>query len=77
MPERDVPGTSASACAQPMTSVSRSVTSAMFLSRRPSRVSSIVVPDIPRDVDPEAIRRNSTYLDTVEEIWRGLKQYLD
>jgi NitT/TauT family transport system ATP-binding protein len=49
----------------------------ILLSRRPSRVSSIVEPDIPRDGDPEQIRRNSTYLDTVESIWQGLKQYVD
>jgi NitT/TauT family transport system ATP-binding protein len=49
----------------------------VLLSRRPSRVSSIVEPDIPRDAAPEAIRRHSAYLDTVEAIWRGLKQYLD
>jgi NitT/TauT family transport system ATP-binding protein len=40
-------------------------------------VSSIVEPDIPRDIGPEAIRRNTTYIDTVETIWQGLKQYLD
>ena len=49
----------------------------VLLSRRPSRVSSVVEPDIPRNIDPDEIRRNATYLDTVEEIWRGLKQYLD
>jgi len=49
----------------------------VLLSRRPSRVSSIVEPDIPRDIGPEAIRRNTTYIDTVETIWQGLKQYLD
>lgn len=49
----------------------------ILLSRRPSRVSSIVEPDIPRDGDPEQIRRNSVYLDTVESIWQGLKQYVD
>jgi NitT/TauT family transport system ATP-binding protein len=49
----------------------------VLLSRRPSRVSAIVEPDIPRDRDPELIRRDSAYVDTVETIWRGLKQYLD
>ncbi|MGQ0677811.1 MAG: ABC transporter ATP-binding protein [Rhodospirillales bacterium] len=49
----------------------------VLLSRRPSRVSSIVEPDIRRDVAPDAIRRHPAYLDTVEAIWRGLKQYLD
>jgi NitT/TauT family transport system ATP-binding protein len=49
----------------------------VLLSRRPGRVSSIVEPDLPRDGDPEMIRRHSTYLDTVETIWRRLKHYLD
>ena len=48
-----------------------------LLSRRPSRVSQIIEPDIPRGGDPEAIRRHSAYLDTVEEIWKGLKHYVD
>jgi NitT/TauT family transport system ATP-binding protein len=49
----------------------------VLLSRRPSRVAGVVEPAIPRDVSPEAIRRHPAYLDTVEEIWRGLKRYLD
>jgi NitT/TauT family transport system ATP-binding protein len=49
----------------------------VLLSRRPSRVSEIVEPDIPRDGDPEQIRRHPAYLDTVERIWQGLKQYLE
>jgi NitT/TauT family transport system ATP-binding protein len=49
----------------------------VLLSRRPSRVSSIVEPDISRAMDPDAIRRNSTYIDTVEAIWQELKHYLD
>ncbi|MGH7313713.1 MAG: ABC transporter ATP-binding protein [Candidatus Rokuibacteriota bacterium] len=49
----------------------------VLLSPRPGRVSQIIEPDIPRDVSPEHIRRHSTYLDTVETIWQGLKQYLD
>ncbi len=49
----------------------------VLLSRRPSRVSAIVEPAIPRDLDPDAIRRHPAYLDTVEEIWRSLKQYVD
>jgi NitT/TauT family transport system ATP-binding protein len=48
-----------------------------LLSRRPSRVSQIIDVDVPRGSDPDAIRRHPTYLDTVEHIWRGLKQYLD
>src|SRR3546814_9373184 len=39
----------------------------VLLSRRPSRVSQIVEPNIPRDGDPEDIRRNPVYLDTVED----------
>jgi NitT/TauT family transport system ATP-binding protein len=49
----------------------------VLLSRRPSRVSAIIEPDIPRQGDPEKIRRNATYLDTVEDIWQGLKQYVE
>jgi len=49
----------------------------ILLSRRPSRVMRIIEPDIPRDVSPDQIRRNTAYLDTVESIWQGLKQYLD
>ena len=49
----------------------------VLLSRRPSRVSQIVEPEIPRDGDPEDIRRDPIYIDTVEEIWQGLKKYLD
>jgi len=49
----------------------------VLLSRRPSRVSAIIEPDIPRGGDPEDIRRNSTYLDTVENIWQGLKRYVE
>ena len=48
-----------------------------ILSRRPSRVSEIVEPEIQRSDDPEAIRRHPAYLDTVERIWQGLKRYLD
>jgi NitT/TauT family transport system ATP-binding protein len=49
----------------------------VLLSKRPSRVSEIVEPDIPRAGSPEAIRRDPAYLDTVETIWQGLKQYLE
>lgn len=49
----------------------------VLLSPRPGRVSQIIEPDIPRNVSPEQIRRHSTYLDTVETIWQGLKQYLE
>ena len=49
----------------------------VLLSRRPSRVSQIIEPDIPRGGDPERIRRHPAYLDTVETIWNGLKQYVE
>jgi NitT/TauT family transport system ATP-binding protein len=49
----------------------------VLLSKRPSRVSDIVEPEIPRGGSPEAIRRDPAYLDTVETIWQGLKQYLE
>ena len=49
----------------------------VLLSRRPSRVSEIIEPDIQRGDDPDAIRRHPAYLDTVETIWQGLKRYLD
>jgi NitT/TauT family transport system ATP-binding protein len=48
-----------------------------LLSRRPSRVSQIIDVDVPRSGGPDAIRRHPAYLDTVESIWAGLKQYLD
>jgi len=48
-----------------------------MLSKRPSRVADIVVPDLDRTADPEKIRREPAYLDTVEAIWQGLKQYLE
>ena len=37
----------------------------------------VIDPDIPREGDPDAIRRHPVYLDTVDAIWRGLKQYID
>ena len=48
-----------------------------LLSRRPSRVSQIIDIDIPRESGPDGIRRHPAYLDTVESIWSGLKQYLE
>jgi NitT/TauT family transport system ATP-binding protein len=48
-----------------------------LLSRRPSRVSAIIEPKIARGDDPDRIRRDSAYLDVVEEIWQQLKHYLD
>jgi NitT/TauT family transport system ATP-binding protein len=49
----------------------------VLLSPRPGRVSQIIEPQISRDAGPEAIRRDPFYLDTVEEIWQGLKRYVD
>ena len=49
----------------------------VLLSRRPSRVSAIIEPKIVRGDDPEKIRRDSVYLDIVENIWQQLKHYLD
>jgi NitT/TauT family transport system ATP-binding protein len=49
----------------------------VLLSPRPGRVSQIIEPAIDRSDDPDAIRRHKGYLDAVEEIWQGLKQYVD
>lgn len=49
----------------------------VLLSPRPGRVSQIVEPDIPRDLPPDRIRRHPVYLDTVEAIWQGLRQYVE
>jgi NitT/TauT family transport system ATP-binding protein len=49
----------------------------VLLSRRPSRISAIIEPRLPRGADPEKIRRDPAYVDAVEGIWQGLKQYLD
>jgi NitT/TauT family transport system ATP-binding protein len=49
----------------------------VLLSRRPSRVAQIIEPKVDRTTSPDAIRRDQGYLDTVEEIWQGLKHYVD
>jgi NitT/TauT family transport system ATP-binding protein len=49
----------------------------VLLAPRPGRVTAIVEPDIPRAAGPDRIRRDPVYLDTVEEIWHGLKAYLE
>ena len=49
----------------------------VLLSPRPGRISQIIEPRIDRRGDPEAIRRDPLYLDTVAEIWQGLKRYVD
>lgn len=49
----------------------------VLLSPRPGRVSRVIDLDIPRSGDPEAIRRDPVYLDMVDEIWHGLKHYVE
>jgi NitT/TauT family transport system ATP-binding protein len=49
----------------------------VLLSPRPGRVSKVIEPQIDRSGDPERIHRDKHYLDTVEEIWQGLKQYVE
>jgi NitT/TauT family transport system ATP-binding protein len=49
----------------------------VLLSPRPGRVSRIIEPEVDRSGDPERIHRDKHYLDTVDEIWQGLKQYVD
>jgi NitT/TauT family transport system ATP-binding protein len=49
----------------------------VLLSPRPGRISGVVEPDIDRSGNPEEIRRDRRYLDAVEEIWQGLRQYVD
>jgi NitT/TauT family transport system ATP-binding protein len=47
-----------------------------LLSPRPGTVSRIVKPDVDRSKNPDEIRRDRNYLDTVDEIWRMLRQYV-
>ncbi len=49
----------------------------VLLSPRPGRIHSIIRPEISRDAEPEDIRRDKNYLDTIEEIWAELRKYLD
>lgn len=49
----------------------------VLLSPRPGRVSRVLTPELPRDGSPDEIRRHPVYLDTVEEIWTGIKQYVE
>jgi len=48
-----------------------------LLLARPSRVSEIIKPEISRDSEPDAIRRDPGYLDTVEYIWAALRSYVE
>ncbi|WP_207460095.1 ABC transporter ATP-binding protein [Azospirillum sp. SYSU D00513] len=49
----------------------------VMLSRRPGRINRIIEPAIDRSGSPDEIRRDKHYLDTVEEIWHGLRDYVD
>jgi NitT/TauT family transport system ATP-binding protein len=49
----------------------------VLLSRRPGRVSQIIAPQIDRSGTSDEIRRDRAYLDTVEEIWQSLRQFVD
>jgi NitT/TauT family transport system ATP-binding protein len=49
----------------------------VMLSPRPGRVSQIIDPAIPKGIDPDELRRNQVYLDTVEEIWHTIKKYVE
>jgi len=49
----------------------------VLLSPRPGTVSQIIQPSIDRQgKDPDEIRRDKNYLDTVDQIWQILKQYV-
>jgi NitT/TauT family transport system ATP-binding protein len=48
----------------------------VLLSRRPGRVSKVIDTELEGMESPDAIRRSQRYLDTVEDIWGTLKQYL-
>ena len=49
----------------------------VLLSPRPGRISQIIDPRIDRSASPDDIRRDAGYLDVVEEIWQGLRQYAE
>lgn len=49
----------------------------VLLSPRPGRISQVIEPKINRSASPDDIRRDPGYLDTVEEIWDGLRHYVD
>jgi len=48
-----------------------------MLSRRPGRVFRIIEPKVDRAASPDEIRRDPRYLDTVEEIWQVLREFVD
>jgi NitT/TauT family transport system ATP-binding protein len=47
-----------------------------LLSPRPGTVSRIIRPNVDHARTADAIRRDRNYLDTVDEIWQILKQYV-
>jgi NitT/TauT family transport system ATP-binding protein len=49
----------------------------VMLSPRPGRLNRIVAPQIDRSGDPDLIRRNPEYLDLIDEIWAGLRKYVE
>lgn len=49
----------------------------VLLSPRPGRVWKTIEPGLSRDASPDQIRRAPAYLDTVESIWQGLRQYVE
>jgi NitT/TauT family transport system ATP-binding protein len=48
----------------------------VLLSPRPGTVSRLVRPAVDRSRSPDEIRRDRNYLDTVDEIWGTLRQYV-
>ena len=49
----------------------------ILLSPRPGRLNKIVTPHIDRSGDPDLIRRNPEYLDLIDDIWAGLRGYVE
>jgi NitT/TauT family transport system ATP-binding protein len=49
----------------------------VILTRNPGRVSRVVRPEIDRTGNFDDLRRSQGYLDTVDEIWSELKDYLE
>jgi NitT/TauT family transport system ATP-binding protein len=48
----------------------------VLLSPRPGRVTHIIDTVHDRSMDPDRIRRDSAYIDTVDRIWHVLRDYL-
>jgi NitT/TauT family transport system ATP-binding protein len=49
----------------------------VLLSPQPGRVARVIEPAIPSGLGPDELRRDPTYLDTVEQIWHGIKRYVE